>query len=104
MDITILSTFNTLDIGPLAIQLFSKTIEKNSKIKTFRTREARIVRQQAGIMHTDGDPIMTSKDINLSVISSAIQVLTPSTVSFTETVQRRINEVFTFFEERLAKV
>jgi len=100
MDITILSTFNALDIGPLTIQLFTKTIDKNSKIKTFRTKEARIVRQQAGIMHTDGDPIMTSKDIDLSVINLAIQVLTPPTISFTETVHRRINEVFTFFEER----
>ena len=99
MDITILSPFNTLDIGPLTIQLFTKTIDKNSKIKTFRAKEARIVRQQAGIMHTDGDPVMTSKDIELSVISSAIRVLTPSTLSFTETVQRRINEVFIFFEE-----
>jgi len=100
MDITILSTFNALDIGPLTIQLFTKTIDKNSKIKTFRTKEARIVRQQAGIMHTDGDPVMTSKDIELSVISSAIHVLTPATITFAETVQRRINEVFSFFEER----
>jgi len=102
MDITILSTFNALDIGPLTIQLFTKTIDKNSKIKTYRTKEARIIRQQAGIMHTDGDPVMTSKDIELSVIRSAIHVLTPSTVSFAETVQRRINEVFAFFEERFS--
>ena len=100
MDITILSTFNALDIGPLAIQLFTKTIDKNSKIKTFRTKTARIVRQQAGFMHTDGDPVMTLKDIDLSVISSAIHVFTPSTISFAENVQRRMNEVFNFFEER----
>jgi YegS/Rv2252/BmrU family lipid kinase len=98
MDVTILSAFNALDIGPLTIQLFTKTIDKNSKIKTFRTREARIVRQQAGIMHTDGDPVMTSKDIHLSVISSSIQVYTPSTLSFTEGIQRRINDVLSFFE------
>ena len=102
MDITILSTFNALDIGPLTIQLFTKTIDKNSKIKIFRTKEARIVRERAGIMHTDGDPVKTSKDIELSVMRSAIHVLTPSSVSFTESVQRRINEVFAFFEERLS--
>ena len=97
MDITILSTFNVLDIGPLAIQLFTKTIDKNSKIKVFRTKEACIIRQQAGVMHTDGDPVMTAKDIDLSVISSAIHVFTPSTISFAESIQRRFNDVISFF-------
>ena len=93
MDITILSTFNTFDIGPLTVQLFTKTIDKNSKIKTYRTKEARIVRQQAGIMHIDGDPVMTSKDIELSVISSALHVFTPENITFAETVQRQFNEI-----------
>lgn len=101
MDITILSSFNALDIGPLAIQLFTKTIDKNSKIKTYRAKEARIVRQKEGIMHIDGDPVMATKDIELSVIHSALNVFTPENLSFAEGVQRRINDVFRFFEERL---
>ncbi|MDR0573756.1 MAG: diacylglycerol kinase family lipid kinase [Tannerella sp.] len=101
MDITILSSFNALDIGPLAIQLFTKTIDKNSKIKTFRTKKARITRQKEGMMHIDGDPVMASKDIELSVIHSALKVLIPPNVSFAEGVQRRINDIFRFFDERL---
>ena len=93
MDVTILSPFNALDIGPLTIQLFTKTIDKNSKIKTFRTKEARIVRQQAGIMHIDGDPVMADKDIELSVLNSALQVITPENISFAEDVQRRISSL-----------
>jgi YegS/Rv2252/BmrU family lipid kinase len=100
-DITILSPFNALDIGPLALQLFTKTIDKNSKIKTIRAKEAQIVRQKAGIMHIDGEPVMEPKKINISVINSAIHVFTPESISFTEGVQRRINEVFRFFENRL---
>jgi len=98
MDITIISAFNALDIGPLAIQLFTKTIDKNSKIKMFRTNEARIVRQHDGIMHTDGTPVFTTKDIELSVISSAIRVFTPSAITFTENIQRRMNDVISFFD------
>ncbi len=100
MDITILSSFNALDIGPLAIQLFAKTIDKNSKIKTFRTKEARIIRQKEGFMHIDGDPVMAAKDIELSVIHSALKVFTSENLSFAEGVQRRINDVFRFFDER----
>lgn len=101
MDITILSSFNALDIGPLAIQLFTKTIDKNSKIKTFRTKEARIVRQKEGVMHLDGDPVMVAKDIRLSMIPASLNVFTPRNMSFAEDVQRRINDVFRFFDEHL---
>ena len=101
IDITILSSFNALDIGPLAIQLFTKTIDKNSKIKTYRTGKARIVRQKEGVMHIDGEPVMTTKDVEVSVIRSALNVFTPPNLTFAEDVQRRINEIFGFFEDRL---
>ena len=44
MDITILSPFGPLDIAPLAIQLFTKQIDRNSKIKTFKGKEVTIIR------------------------------------------------------------
>ena len=91
LDVTILSTFNPLDIGPLTIQLFTKTIDKNSKIKTFRAKEARIVRQQAGIMHIDGDPVMVGKEIELSVIGSALHVFTPENVFLQQFSVKKIN-------------
>ena len=101
IDITILSPFNTLDIGALALQLFTKTIDKNSKIKTIRAKEVQIVRQNAGFMHIDGEPVLEPEEINISVINSAIRVFTPENVSFAENIQRRLNEVFRFFEDRL---
>ena len=54
MDITILSPFGPLDIAPLAIQLFTKQIDRNSKIKTFKGKEVTIIRQNPGVMHLDG--------------------------------------------------
>ena len=99
IDITILSPFNTFDIGTLALQLFTKTIDKNSKIKTFRAKEALIVRRKAGVMHIDGEPLMAPEEIHLSVIRSAIRVFTPAgDHSFVEGMQRRLNDVFRFFE------
>ena len=104
IDVTILSSFNALDIGPLAIQLFSKTIDKNSKIKTCRTSKAHIVRQKEGVMNIDGEPIMTTKDIEVSVICSSLKVFTPINLSLAENVQRRINEIFGFFEDRMPRL
>jgi YegS/Rv2252/BmrU family lipid kinase len=101
IDITILSPFNTFDIAPLALQLFTKTIDRHSKIKSFRAKEAHIVRQKAGVMHIDGEPVTEAEEISISVIESAIRVFTPENGSFVEGVQRRLNEVFHFFEDRL---
>ena len=104
IDVTILSSFNALDIGPLAIQLFTKTIDKNSKIKTYKTKKARIIRQKEGVMHIDGEPVLTTKDVEVSVINSALNVFTSPSLTFAEDVQRRINEIFGFFEDRLPKL
>ena len=99
MDVTILSSFNAFDIGPLAIQLFTKTIDKNSKIKVLKTKKVTILRQKEGVMHIDGDPVMVAKDIEVSVLRSALKVFKPKNLSFTKDIQRRINEVFSFFED-----
>ena len=102
IDVMILSPFHAIDIGPLAIQLFSKMIDKNSKIKTYKTQKARIIRQKEGVMHIDGEPVIASKDIEISVEGSALNVFTPENISFAENLQRRINEVFSFFEDKFS--
>lgn len=96
MDITILSPFGPLDIAPLAIQLFTKQIDRNSKIKTFKGKEVTIIRQNPGVMHLDGEPIMADSRIEISVLPKSLNVLTPETVSFTEEVQNLFGEVTRF--------
>lgn len=101
MDITILSPFGPLDIAPLAIQLFTKQIDRNSKIKTFKGKEVTIIRQKPGVMHLDGEPVMADSRIEISVLPKSLNVLTPETVSFTEEVQNLFGEVTRFFDKKL---
>ena len=101
MDITILSPFGPLDIAPLAIQLFTKQIDRNSKIKTFTGKEVTIIRQKPGVMHLDGEPIMADSRIEISILPKSLNVLTPETVSFTAEVQNLFGEVTRFFDKKL---
>ena len=39
LDVTILEPFTVLDVPSLAFQLFNKTIDQNSRIKTFRCKQ-----------------------------------------------------------------
>lgn len=101
MDITILSPFTPLDIAPLAIQLFTRQIDRNSNIRTFKGQAVTIIRQRPGVMHLDGEPIMADSRIEISVMPKALNVLTPETVSFTEEVQNLFGEVTRFFPKKL---
>ena len=53
LDVTIIRPFTPFDIGPLAVQLFTKLIDRNSNIKTFETESISIIREKPGIMHID---------------------------------------------------
>lgn len=101
MDITILSPFTPLDIAPLAIQLFTKQIDRNSKIQLLKAKNFSIIRHKPGLMHLDGEPVMAESRIDISVIPHALKVITPEVVSITEDV-KYIYEVFTsYFENKL---
>ena len=101
MDLTILSPFTPLDIAPLAIQLFTKQIDRNSKIKTLKAQQVTIIRQNPGVMHLDGEPVMADSRIDISVIPQSLHVLTPAIVSFTKEVHNLFGEVSRFFDKRL---
>ena len=101
MDVTILSPFMPLDIAPLAIQLFTKQIDRNSKIKTMKAQQVTIIRQHPGVMHLDGEPIMADRRIDITVEPKALHVLTPEVVSFTKEVHNLFDEVTRFFDKKL---
>lgn len=77
MDITIIKPFLAFDVAPLALQLFTKTIDKNSKIKTFEKKAISIIREKPGIMHIDGEPLEMPARIDISCIPSALKVMIP---------------------------
>ncbi len=101
MDITILAPFTPLDIAPLAIQLFTKQIDRNSKIRTMKAREVTIIRQKPGVMHLDGEPVMVDSHIRIRVQPHSLKVFTSDQVSFTEEVYNFFGQVTRFFDKGL---
>ena len=78
MDVTILEPFTVLDVPALSFQLFNRTIDKNSRIKTFRCGDLRIHRAKEGLMHFDGDPIMAGTDLDVKIIPQGLHIVTNS--------------------------
>lgn len=98
MDITILEPFTVLDVPSLAFQLFNRTINRNSCIKTLRAKKIKIRRQHGGVLHFDGDPVMDGKDIEVELIPQGLTVIAPKEVSPQDEAPRNLlqqmNELF----------
>ena len=79
LDVTILEPFTVLDVPSLAFQLFNKTIDQNSRIKTFRCKNLRIHRSKPGVIHFDGDPMQADENVNIKIIQKGLRVIVPKT-------------------------
>lgn len=77
MDVTILEPFTVLDVPSLAFQLFNKTIDQNSRIKTFRCKKLRIHRSKPGVVHFDGDPMQAEENVDIELIKRGLRVIVP---------------------------
>lgn len=77
LDVTILEPFTVLDIPALAYQLFHKTIDQNSCIKTFRCQSLKIHRNKPGVVHYDGDPTVMGRDIEVGIVQKSLRVIVP---------------------------
>lgn len=75
LDVTILEPFNVLEAPTIVMQLFSKTLSKNSHVKTFQTKRLRIERTQTGAAHCDGDPFDTTAIIDVELIPNEFNVV-----------------------------
>ena len=75
MDVTIMEPFTVLDVPSLSFQLFNKTIDQNSRVKTMRAKKIKIHRTKDGVMHFDGDPLMAGKELEVEIIPSGLYVI-----------------------------
>ena len=75
MDITIMEPFTVLDVPSLSFQLFNKTIDQNSRIKTMRAKKIKIHCTKEGVLHFDGDPLMAGKELEVEIIPKGLHVI-----------------------------
>lgn len=76
MDVIIMEPFDVFDAPQISIDMFNKTLDRNSKIKTFRAKSIHIHRNTPGAIHYDGDPIMTGNDIDVHIEERGIRIVT----------------------------
>lgn len=78
IDITVILPITPLDTAMLGILLFSKHIDQDTNIISFRTPSLSIKREHEGIMHLDGEPVMMPKDIEIECHHLGLRIFTPT--------------------------
>ncbi len=75
LDISIMGNFPIIAIPTLALQLFTKTIDKDWFVSTFRAGEVILEREESGPFHYDGEPYDEGTTIKVSIVKDGLKVL-----------------------------
>lgn len=75
LDVIIMEPFDVIEAPQISIDMFNKTLNKNSKIKTFRCRKLHVHRSKPGVIHYDGDPVMTDEDIDIELKPKGVKMI-----------------------------
>ena len=110
MDVTIMEPFTVLDVPSLSFQLFNKTIDQNSRVKTMRAKKIKIHRVNEGVMHFHGDPMMAGKELEVEIIPGGLRVIAsekkkekPENLNLLQVISHYFSGLHLKGEEMLAK-
>lgn len=94
IDVTVLHPFTPLDTAILGVLLFTKHIDQDLNINTYRTPELTIKRSKPGVMHIDGDPVMMQADLHIKCHKAGIKMLLPVTDNVDKSFLSSLEEYF----------
>ncbi len=75
LDICIIKPFPLLQIPLLGYHLFNKSANKSEYVEIIRGKEIRIIRQDEGVVHVDGEPLEMNKELLITVKPLSLLVL-----------------------------
>lgn len=75
LDVIVMEPFDVLEAPQISIDMFNKTLNKNPKVKTFKSSHIIVHRNKEGVIHYDGDPIMAGKDIEIQLHHKGINIV-----------------------------
>ena len=67
--------FPIIAIPSIALQLFTKTIDKDLFVTTLRTNEITLYRDETGPFHYDGEPYEEGRVVHIKMVQEGLNVL-----------------------------
>ena len=77
VDVTVILPFTPIDTAIMGLLLFTKHLDQDTNIHSFRTSELTIHRPKAEMMHIDGEPVMMPADLHIRCHKGGIKIFLP---------------------------
>jgi YegS/Rv2252/BmrU family lipid kinase len=97
VDVTIIEPFDIFEATEIAFALINGTLNKTPRIKTFRCKHLHITREKKGVAHYDGDPFMTSEQIDVTMVKGGLRCICPTQEGVQNPVSNVQNAVVEYF-------
>lgn len=77
LDLVYIETKNLWRIARLGIRMFQRTLDRSPKVQSFRGRSFRILLDEEGVFHTDGEIHQMGRELNVKVNPGSLKILVP---------------------------
>lgn len=77
IDVTVILPFTPIDTAMMGLLLFTKHLDQDTNIQSFRAAELTIRRPRADVMHIDGEPVMMPAELHIKCHKGGISVFLP---------------------------
>lgn len=77
LDITVVEDFKDIDIPMLAYRLMTGTVNLAQNIHCHKGKDIRIIRQDSGPAHVDGDWFEADRVLEINILKHALKVIVP---------------------------
>lgn len=106
LDVIIMDPFGFLDAPEMSFDMMNKTLDRSSKVQTFRTDHIHVHRQTEGPVHYDGDPVMMGTDIDVRLVKRGIRIVVNPDAKDVKPnkIQNVISDIFNEFSELREKM
>jgi len=78
LDVVIMEPFTALEAPQISIDLLNRSMNQNSKVKTFRTKKLTVKREHPGEIHYDGEPIISDAEVDIHIETGGIKIVVNS--------------------------
>lgn len=77
IDVTVIHPFQPYEAPKIGLKLFTKQIDNDINISTYRTSELVISRKSAGVIHIDGEPMTMPDKLHIKCHKAGIRIYIP---------------------------
>lgn len=76
-DVTIIKPLPIIEMPKLAMQLFTREVDQNPHVKTFRSSRIRIFMPHASAIHVDGEPMQMEGILDIQIHRAQLRIICP---------------------------